>query len=144
MSNENKAIIYRLIDEVWNQRKLDTLDEIVAPDAVIHSPTVPDLNRGPEGAKQYVRLFWDAFPDLQVTTDDIVAEGDKVALRWSAYGTHKGKLLSIAPTGKSMRITGQAIYSIVAGKIEEDWINADTLGMLQQLGIVPPFPHQTT
>ena len=139
MSDENKAIIYRLIDEVWNQRKLDILDEIVAPDAVIHSTTVPDLSRGPEGAKQYVRLFWAAFPDLQVTTDDIVAEGDKVALRWSAHGTHEGRLMGIEPTGKPMTITGQAIYQIGAGKIKEDWINADALGMLRQLGIVPSF-----
>jgi len=139
MSDENKAIIYRLIDEVWNQRKLDILDELVAPDAVIHSPTVPDLSRGPEGAKQYVRLFLAAFPDLQVTTDDIVAEGDKVALRWSAHGTHEGRLMGIEPTGKAMTITGQAIYQIGAGKIKEDWINADALGMLQQLGVVPSF-----
>ena len=139
MVDENKAIIYRLIDEVWNQRKVDILDEIVAPDAAIHSPTVPDLSRGPEGAKQYVRLFWAAFPDLQVTTDDIVAEGDKVALRWSAHGTHQGRLMGIKPTGKPMTITGQAIYQIAAGKIKEDWINADALGMLQQLGVLPSF-----
>ncbi|MFH0343814.1 MAG: ester cyclase [Chromatiales bacterium] len=144
MSNENKAIIYRLIDAVWNQRRLDILDEIIAPDALIHSNTIPDLSRGPEGAKQYVRLFCAAFPDLQVRADDMVAEGEKVALRWSAYGTHKGKLLSIEPTGKSMRITGQAIYSIVAGKIEEDWISADTFGMLQQLGIVPSLPYRSS
>ncbi|MGH8508346.1 MAG: ester cyclase [Gammaproteobacteria bacterium] len=144
MSHENKAVIYRLIDEVWNQRKLDVLDELVAPGAIIHSPTVPDLSRGPEGAKQYVRLLCSAFPDLHVSVDDMVAEGDKVALRWSAYGTHKGKLLSLEPTSKSMSITGQAIYTIVAGKIEEDWINADTFGMLQQLGIVPPFAHRTS
>ena len=137
MSTENKAIICRLIDKVWNQRKLDVLDEIIAPDAFIHSPTVPNLSRGPEGAKQYVQMFWAAFPDLWVTTDDLVAEGDKVALRWSASGTHKGKLMGIEPTGKPMTITGQAIYTIVRGKITEDWINADSLGMLQQLGVVP-------
>lgn len=137
MSYANKAIIYRLMDEVWNGRKLEVLDEIVAPDAIIHSPTVPNVSRGPEGAKEYVRLFWAAFPDLRVTTDDMVAEGDKVALRWSAHGTHRGRLLGIEPTGKPMTITGQAIYQIRAGKIEEDWINADTLGMLQQLGVVP-------
>lgn len=142
MSNENKAIIYRLIDEVWNQRKLDILDEIVAPDAVIHSPMIPDLNRGPEGAKQYVRLFWAAFPDLHITTDDMVAEGDKVALRWSARGTHQGRLMGIEPTGRQMTITGQAIYQIAAGQIKDDWINADTLGMLQQLAVIPSFPQK--
>ena len=139
MSNENKAIIRRLIDEVWNQRRLEIVEEIVAPDAVIHSPTVPDLSRGPEGAKQYLRLFWTAFPNLKVTTDDMVAEGDKVALRWSARGTHQGRLMGIEPTGRQMTITGQAIYQIAAGKIKEDWINADALGMLQQLGVVPSF-----
>jgi hypothetical protein len=75
MSAENKAIIRRLIDEVWNQRKLDVLDEIFAPNAVIYDPSVPGLSRGPEGATQYVRLFWAAFPDTQVTADDIFAEG---------------------------------------------------------------------
>ena len=137
MSTENKEIIRRLIDEVWNQRKLDVLDEIIAPDAFIHSPTVPNLSRGPEGAKQYVQLFWAAFPNLRVTTDDMAAEGEKAALRWSASGTHQGKLMGIEPTGNRMAITGQAIYTIVRGKITEDWINADTLGMLQQLGVIP-------
>ena len=80
-ANENKAIIRRLIDEVWNQRRLEIVEEIVAPDAVIHSPTVPDLSRGPEGAKQY-SLFWTAFPNLKVTTDDMVAEG----IKWHSAG----------------------------------------------------------
>jgi predicted ester cyclase len=137
MSAENKAIIRRLIDEVWNQRKLDVLDEIFAPNAVIYDPSVPGLSRGPEGAKQYVRLFCAAFPDTQVTADDIFAEGDKVALRWSSRGTHKGELMGIAPTGKQVTVTGQAIYRLANGKIEEDWIQGDVLGVLQQLGVVP-------
>lgn len=142
MSNQNKALIHRLIDEVWNQRKLDLLDQLVAPDAFIHSPIVPDLRRGPEGAKEYVRLFCAAFPDLHVTTDDMVAEGDKVALRWSARGTHQGRLLGIEPTGKQMTITGQVLYQIAAGQIKDDWINADALGMLQQLGVIPSFGQE--
>jgi predicted ester cyclase len=69
---------------------------MVAPGAVIHSPMIPDLSRDPEGAKQYGRMFWAAFPDLQVTTDDMVAEGDKVALRWSARGTHQGRSTALS------------------------------------------------
>jgi ketosteroid isomerase-like protein len=137
MSAENKAIIRRVVDEVWNQRKLDVLDEICAPNFALYDPSVPGLSRGPEGAKQYVGLFCAAFPDIRVTADDLFAEGDKVALRWSATGTHQGELMGIAPTGKQVTVTGHAIYRIANGKIEEDWITGDTLGVLQQLGVIP-------
>jgi predicted SnoaL-like aldol condensation-catalyzing enzyme len=137
MSAENKAIIRRLVDEAWNQHKLNVLDEICAPNFIIYDPSVPGLSRGPEGAKQYIGLFSAAFPDIQITADDIFAEGDKVALRWSARGTHKGELMGVAPTGKQVTVTGQAIYRIANGKIEEDWITGDTLGVLQQLGVIP-------
>src|SRR2546428_2750648 len=101
---ENKAIIRRLIDEVWNQRKLNVVDEICAPNFVLDDPTMPDLSPGLEGGKQYLSVFLAAFPDIQVTTDDVFAEGDKVALRWSARGTHKGELMGIAPTGKQVTV----------------------------------------
>lgn len=137
MSAENKAIIRRLMDEVWNQRKLNVLDEICAPNFIIYDPSVPDLSRGPAGAKQYIGLFCAAFPDIQITVDDLFAEGDKVALRWSARGTHTGELMGIAPTGRPVAVTGHAIYRIAKGQIEEDWITGDTLGVLQQLGVIP-------
>jgi predicted ester cyclase len=87
--------------------------------------------------RQYIELFCVAFPDIQVTAEDVFAEGEKVALRWSAQGTHRGEMMGIAPTGKQVTMTGQAIYRITGGKIEEAWSHGDALGMLQQFGVTP-------
>lgn len=137
MSSENKAIAVRLLDQIWIHRNLDVLDELFAANAAIHDPSISDLARGPEGARQYVEIFFAAFPDATATADDVIAEGDKVAVRWSMQGTHKGQLMGIPPTGKEVNITGQAIYKIVDGKIVEEWVNGDVLGVLQQIGAFP-------
>jgi predicted ester cyclase len=135
MSAENKAFIRRYIDEVWNRRNLNIIDEVFAPNAVLYAP--PSSYHGPEGVRQYIELFCVAFPDIQVTAEDVFAEGEKVALRWSAQGTHRGEMMGIAPTGKQVTMTGQAIYRITGGKIEEAWSHGDALGMLQQFGVTP-------
>ena len=83
-----------------------------------------------------------AFPDVHFTIDDLIAEGERVVIRWTVTGTHKGELQGIAPTGKHVTVTGMVMSRFVKGKVEEDWINFDALGLLQQLGVVPA-PGQT-
>jgi steroid delta-isomerase-like uncharacterized protein len=78
-----------------------------------------------------------AFPDTRMTIEDEIAEGDKVVIRWTIRGTHKGEYMGIAPTGKEVTVTGISVYRIERGKIVEDWSNNDMLGMLQQLGAIP-------
>ena len=136
-AEENKTILRRFVEEVWNQRKFEVLDEICAPNLVLHDPTMPGLSQGPEGIKQYISPFFAAFPDVQVEIDDVFAEADRVALRCTIRGTHKGELMGIPPTGKQVTFTGQAIYRLANGKIAEDWIAADVFGLLQQLRAIP-------
>ena len=141
MSEANKAIARRFIEETFNKGNLAVLDEIVAPDHKDLGPGgLPGLPPGPEGSKQLVSMYRNAFPDIHITVEDQIADGDKVASRWTARGTHKGALTGIPPTGKSAVVTGMGIDRIVNGKIVESWGIFDQLGMLTQLGVMPPPP----
>jgi steroid delta-isomerase-like uncharacterized protein len=135
MSEENKAIARRFFDLV-NDRNLDGLTEIIAPDAVDHDPQNPLPGTGPEVAQQVMAGYIQAFPDLRITVDDQIAEGDRVATRWTGTGTHQGDLMGIPGSGKHSTVTGISIDRIENGKIVESWTNWDTLGMLQQLGAI--------
>jgi steroid delta-isomerase-like uncharacterized protein len=137
MSEQNKAISRRLVEEAFNEGKLDVIDELVAPDFVNHDPSDPGGIRGPEGLKKFVRTYRSAFPDIRVTFEDQIAEGDKVVSRWSGSGTQKGELMGMPASGKQATVTGITIDRLEGGKIIESWNNWDTLGMLQQLGAVP-------
>ena len=140
MSNteENKAIARREIEEIWNQGQLDVIDEIFAADFVFHVLGNPDI-QGPEGYKQFVTMYRTAFPDLQFTIKDQIAEEDKVVIRWSTTGTHKGELMGIPPTGLPAPTPGITIGRYTGGKYVEAWACWDALGMLQQLGVIPPM-----
>jgi steroid delta-isomerase-like uncharacterized protein len=138
LSETNKAVARRLFEEVWNKGKLNVLDEIISKDHVNSGPgTLPGLPTGPEGDKQLVTVYRNAFPDVHFTIDDQLAEGDKVVTRWTADGTHKGELLGMPATGKSSTVTGININRIVNGKISESWGIFDQFGMMQQLGVIP-------
>ena len=142
-AEENKAIVRREVEELYNpDGDLDAVDEIFAPNYILHDPSLPKGGRGPNSARQLAAAFRNAFPDLHTTFDGAVAEGDKVAYRWTASGTHEGELMGIPPSGNRMRITGTAIARISGGKIEEGWQNFDALGMMQQLGAIPS-PEQS-
>jgi len=136
MSEENKAVARRLVEEVWNKKNLDLIDEIIAADYVDHTlPTgVPP---GREGAKAFIGAYLNAFPDLKITVEDMLAEGDKVVTRWSATGTHTGELLGIPATGKQVTVTGLDITRFSGGKSVEYWGQFDQMGMMQQLGVIP-------
>jgi steroid delta-isomerase-like uncharacterized protein len=138
MSEESKAIARRTSDELYSRGNLDVVDEIYAPNAVAHDPNSPEEIRGPEGIKQLASMFRSAFPDMQVTVEDQIAEGDKVVTRYTVRGTHQGELMGIPPTGNRMEeITGIYMSRISGGKIVEEWYNYDALGMMQQLGVIP-------
>jgi steroid delta-isomerase-like uncharacterized protein len=133
----NKQISRRMIEDVLNAGRYDAIDELVAPKFVNHDPSVTEDMTGPEGIRQLAETYRTAFPDLKVKIEEQIAERDRVATRWSARGTHRGPLLGIDPTGKESSVTGITIDRIENGKIVESWNNWDTLGLLQQLGVVP-------
>lgn len=138
MAEDLKDLMRKFVDEVWNQGKLDVVDQLVAQGCVTHDPAAPGgVLTGPDGVKQLASMYRNAFPDTRFEINDLIAEGDKVAARLSASGTHKGALMGIAPTGKRVSITGQAITQFRDGKQVESWSSYDQLGMLQQLGVVP-------
>lgn len=137
---QNKALARRGFEEIFGQGNLAVADEVYTKDFVGHA--APDEIKGPEGIKRFVSTFRSAFPDLQFTVEDQIAEGDKVVSRWTARGTHEGEFRGIASTGKQVMITGITVQRIAGGRIVEGWTNWDILGMLVQLGVVPP-PGQT-
>ncbi len=134
-TEENKAINHRAYEEGLNQRNLAIFDELCTPDFVAHpsSRTIQGL----ESYKQFLSMYLTAFPDLHFTIEDEIAEGDKVVIRYTLRGTHKGDLVGIPPTGKQVTQTGVSIVRLANGKGVEIWLNADDLGMLQQLGVIP-------
>ncbi len=132
----NKALIHEIIEEVWNKGDLEAVDRYFAPDYVDHSP-LPGQAPGSEGYKQAVVAMREAFPDLRLTLEDILAEGDKVAFRYTMEGTHQGDFMGIPPTGKPFSVGGMIFARIAEGKAVERWANLDTLGLMQQLGAIP-------
>jgi steroid delta-isomerase-like uncharacterized protein len=137
MSDANKNVVRRLFEEVWSKGNLSVADQLFAPTYTHHDPSTPDVGRGPESEKLRATLYRTAFPDLRLTIEDIIAEGETVMARWSCRGTHKGDLGGIAPTGKQFTISGISIARFDSGKMVEGWINWDALGLMQQLGVVP-------
>jgi len=136
----NKAIERRIFEEVWNQGALDVADELLAADCIVHTPPNPDTV-GTEAFKGMVGMYLAAFSDLQWTTEDIIAEGDKVVIRWTATGTHQGELMGIPASGRQVTWTGMTIYRFADGKIVENWWAYDALGMMQQLTGPLPVPE---
>ena len=137
MPLEGVEISRRLVEEVWNNRKLDVVNELVAPAHKNIDTNSPDLGNGPEGYKRLVALYTTAFPDLRVKLNDTISEGDKIVMAWTVTGTHQGDLRGIAPTNKKVSVEGITISRHANGKIVESRASWDMLGMMQQLGVVP-------
>jgi steroid delta-isomerase-like uncharacterized protein len=133
---ENRALVRRFIEEIFNQGNLEVAEEILAPDYIHHDPTTNQFGSGIEGFKQMISLYRQAF-DLQIVLEDHVAAEDKVVDRWTGHGTHQGEFMGMAPTGRKITATGISIHRIADGKIAETWNNYDALGIFQQLGIIP-------
>jgi steroid delta-isomerase-like uncharacterized protein len=137
MSEQNKTVVRRLFDELWNKGNLQVADEIIAPTYQHHDAATPDLGKGPESEKKRANLYRTAFHDLRLNIEDLLADGETVVARWSCRGVHKGDLNGIAPTGKQFAITGVTIARFANGKIVEGFVNWDALGLMRQLGVVP-------
>ena len=136
MSDKNKAVA-RAVFDVFNGADPAELDDVVAPDAVDHDPYNPFREEGREGLKKVIAMYREAFPDLEFTIEDQIAEGERVVTRWTARGTHTGDLWGIPGTGKEVTVTGTSIDRIKDDRIVESWSNWDALGLMQQLGVVP-------
>ncbi|HTB92545.1 MAG TPA: ester cyclase [Candidatus Sulfotelmatobacter sp.] len=137
MSEQNKNVVRRLFDELWNKGNLQVADELIAPNYMDHDPSTPDFGKGPESEKKRVNLYRGAFHDFRLNIEDLYAEGETVVARWSCRGVHKGELNGIAPTNKQFAITGVTICRFDHGKIVEGFVNWDALGLMRQLGVVP-------
>ena len=133
----NKANQRRVFEEVFNKGNLEILPKLFTPNYSFNSPLGMEL-KGPEGFKQLATVLRTAFPDILVTIDDMFAEGDKVATRFTITGTFKGEMMGIAPTGKKAAVAGIVITRWEGDKEVEAWESLDTLGFYQQLGIKPP------
>ena len=137
MSADNKAIVRRLYEEVWNKRRLELVDEIISPSHALHDPTLTDSSVGPDAYKRQVSRFIVGIPDLRFTIEDIVDEKEKLAVAWTISGTHTGEFMGIPATNKKVYVEGITINHIVDGKIMDSYVSWDTFGMMQQLGVVP-------
>ena len=135
---ENKAILNRFFEEIFNKGDLAAADELVARDYVNHDPA-PGETPGVEGLKQFAADMRTGFPDILFTIDDQIAEQDRVVTRYTINGTHKGEFAGIPATGKPVTIGLIDIHRVVDGRIQECWLKWDTLDFMQQLGVIPPM-----
>jgi len=138
LSDENKALVRRLYAESLNRGDLTVIDQVYAPDVELHFPGVPEDPYGPVPVHQLFRMMRDAFPGVQASIEDLVAEGDKVVARVAFHRPHDGQLIGISPQARPSSWTRIDIFRIHRGRIVEQWADRDDLGALQQLGIVPP------
>jgi len=129
----DKALVTRFVDEFWSKGNLAAADQLMAPDAIIHQPAVG----GVAGLKAFNTAIRASFPDWYATAEELIAEGDRVAERWTGRGTHRGEFQGIPPTGKQVAVPGVVFYRIRDGRITEFRGSFDMLSMLQQLGVAP-------
>ena len=141
MSAEESKAIVRQFWGVWDEGNIGLVDELLAPDYVNHSPGIPDQPEGSEGVRAVVEMFRSGMPDLRVVIEDMIAEGDKVATRYTLEGTHEGELFGVPPTGRRLSIKSISVERVSEGKIREHWRITDTLDMMQQLGVIPIQEH---
>ncbi|WP_328397675.1 ester cyclase [Streptomyces sp. NBC_00390] len=132
-----KALAADLSDEVWNHARLDVVDEFFAPDFHGHMPVIPDVH-GPEEFKQLSRDLRAGLPDLREQVQSVLGEGDRVFIRSILTGTHLGEMMDLPPTGTPIRMNQTFIYRFERGKVVELWQQIDYLGVMRQLGVVPP------
>jgi predicted ester cyclase len=138
---QNKEIVSRFYEELWNKRKFSVADEIISPDCVTHqlqSGSVPvGAPRGPEAVKHHIGEWLNGFPNLHFDVEQVVAEDDRVVSQSVLRGIHTGTWLGIAPTNKEVSIRLMVIQRIENGKIVEDWVLVEALGFFQGLGLLP-------
>jgi steroid delta-isomerase-like uncharacterized protein len=133
-AEENKDLARRSWEMLVNQQNPDAIDELYTPNFVWHEPD-EDI-QGPEEARRFLGMYLSAFPDMRVSVEDEIAEGDKVVTRWTIRGTHRGELMGMDPTDEQVEIKGITIHRIEGGRIAEEWERYDNLSVMQQLGAI--------
>lgn len=136
-TEQNKQLVRRLVEEVINQRKMDVIDELFAPDFVEHEAVPPGVPPGPDGVKALFGMVHSAFPDFKATIEHLIAEGDHVALHMNWTGSHEADFMGIPPTRKTISITVIDIMGMNEGKIVAHWGVMDQMTLMQQLGVIP-------
>ena len=137
MTTDNEAVVLRWWDELWNRGDLSLADDLHTADFADHDPASPWVRPGAEGMKEKVSAYRGAFPDLRFTMEKVLAADDHVVTHWKCRGTHRGEVLGLAPTGRTIEIEGISIFRLEGGRIAEQTIVWDALGMLSQLGGPP-------
>jgi steroid delta-isomerase-like uncharacterized protein len=137
MIKRTDSLMLRIFEEAFNQGNLAVVNEVLTSDHITHN-AFTGAPRGPQGLKGLIVLFRTAFPDLHCTVEDEIREGDKLAAHWVMRGTQKGPFLGNQPTGRAVVVQGIIFARIESGRIAEDWTLMDQMGILQQLGIIPP------
>jgi steroid delta-isomerase-like uncharacterized protein len=135
MSSESNKSVVQNVFNLLLDGDTSQVEKYFAPNWANHDPSLPPM-QGLEGAKQLISL-WNALSEKKMVVEDAVAEGDKVAMRFNFSGKHTGNLMGVPATGKTIHLSGTGIFRIVDGKLTDNWVNIDALGMLQQLGVVP-------
>ncbi len=143
MSDENKKIARKLMDDGWSKGKVEVIDELMAPNCRFHDSGFPTLTSGAENYKQHIRSCREGFPDLKFTIDDEIAERNEVVLHWKGHGTHRGMFMGLPATNKSATVSGTTISRIEKGKIVEQWADWNVLSLMEQLGVAAA-PHAQT
>jgi len=136
MPIDNKSIVRRMYEEVWNKRNLEVAKELISPSHAMQLIDLPDSGIGPEAYARNVVQYVRAFPDLKFKVLDMVAEGEKVVALWNISGTHKGEFRGIPPTGKKISVDGITISQLADGKIMDSYVSLDLWSMMQQLGAI--------
>jgi steroid delta-isomerase-like uncharacterized protein len=135
MSDDNKKIARRFMEECWNKGRMEAVDEVVSNNCRFHDPVFPSLTSGAENLKQHITMCRNAFPDLKFTIEDTIAERNEVVLHWTAHCTHRGPFLGMQATDKSAKVSGTMICRIDRGKIVEQWSDWNLLSLMEQLGL---------
>jgi steroid delta-isomerase-like uncharacterized protein len=135
-TENNKAVIRKFLEEVINQNRMGRADDLVVEDFVELDP-LPGQRQGREGLKEVLGMMRTAFPDMHWVVEEMVAEEDKVVTRFTWTGTHRGTFLGVPATGRSVKVKGVVIDQLAGGKMNYSRILMDSLGMMQQLGVVP-------
>jgi steroid delta-isomerase-like uncharacterized protein len=136
-TEQNKALMRRFVEEIFNRGNLNRLEEFMAPNFVEHEELPPGVPRDREGVKQLTLTLRSAFPDFKATIDDAIAEGDKLVVRQTWTGTHKGDFMGVPPSGKKVSFGVIDILQFSDGKILAHWGMIDNMGLMQQIGAIP-------
>jgi steroid delta-isomerase-like uncharacterized protein len=146
MSDDNKKIARRLVEEGWNKGHEEVIHELMSAKCRFHDPVFPSLTTGAENYKEHIRNCRSGFPDLKITIEDSIAERNEVVHHWKAHGTHRGAFLGMPATNKGATVSGTTIYRMERGKVAEVWADWNLMSMLEQLGLAakpqPQAPEQ--